>query len=100
MADEAELAVAYDGNAPVRRCWNGASWYQLRWNGFGWIEEGILDEVDALLKAVAGTALSPEGAALVEAARAKLLRPPLRVIDGGEGWDPEALFEHQMYGGG
>jgi hypothetical protein len=35
-------AVADAGNTPVHRCWNGARWYQLRWNGFGWIAEGIL----------------------------------------------------------
>jgi hypothetical protein len=62
----------------------------------------LLDEqeVDALLQAVAGTVLSPEAAAVAEAARTRLLRPPLRLIDGGEGWDPEALFEHRLYGGG
>jgi hypothetical protein len=57
-------------------------------------------EVDALLEAVAGMVLSPEAAAMAEVARARLLRSQLRVIDGGEGWDPEVLFEHRMYGGG
>ena len=46
----------------------------------------LLDEaeVDALLQLVAGTVLSPEAAEVGEAARARLMHPPLRVIDGGE----------------
>jgi hypothetical protein len=59
----------------------------------------LLDEaeIDALLKAVADTVLSPEAAAVMDGVRARLLRPPLRVIDGGEGWDAEALFEHRAF---
>jgi hypothetical protein len=57
-------------------------------------------EVDALLDLVVGSAPSPEAVAATEAAKLRLLRPPLRVIEGGDGWDPEALFEHRLYGGG
>jgi hypothetical protein len=57
-------------------------------------------EVDALLDLVVGTSLSPEAVASIEAAKLRLRRPPLRVIEGGDGWDHEALFEHRMYGGG
>ena len=56
-------------------------------------------EVDALLDLVDGTTLSPEAAAVIEAVRVRLLRSQLRVIEGGAGWDPEALSAYNLHNG-